>query len=214
MHTQSEQAVEAGVDFVGDGGEVGGVVFEVEAGFVDGQNFALVLGDEFFVAFVEALEVIEAHGLLVVAAAFLDLGDQMRDIAFEIDQQIREFHRLHHHIEKVHVGIEIAFGEVALGVVVGHEDIDALKDGAILDNHLFALGNVHHVLETLRQEIDLQVERSAGDVLIVILQIGVVGDGFKFRRPAVMLGQHPRESGFSAADIPGDSNVHRACVYR
>ena len=46
----SEQSEQTGVDFVGDGGEVFGVVLEVEAVGVDGQDFAFVKSPSRFIS--------------------------------------------------------------------------------------------------------------------------------------------------------------------
>ena len=132
----------------------------------------------------------------------------MRNRTLEIDQQVGQLDHLHHHPEEIHVRIVVALREIAHGHVVGYEHIDALEDGAVLDDGFAAAGDFHHVLETLREEIDLQIERPALDVLVIVFQERVVGHSLEFRGPAVVLGEHPGQRGLAAADIAGDSDVH------
>ena len=68
-----EQSVKLGVDLVGDGGEVFGAVFVVEAVGFDDEDLALVVGDPLLVAVVEVAEVLDADALIKVASALLDL---------------------------------------------------------------------------------------------------------------------------------------------
>ena len=79
------------------------------------------------------------------------------------------------------------------GFVVGHEYIDALIDGAVLDDGMVGLGDVYQVAETLFQEVHLQIERPSIDVAIVVLQIGVVVDSLEACLPSVVLSQQPRQ---------------------
>ena len=41
---------------------------------------------------------------------------------------------------------------------VGSENLGILKDGTVLDDILLTLGNLYHVVETLVEEIDLEIE--------------------------------------------------------
>ena len=133
----------------------------------------------------------------------------MRDRALEIDEQVGQFDHLHHHVEQVHVGVEIALGKIAHRHVVGHEHIDALEDGAVLDDGLGTAGDLHHVLETLGEEVHLEVERPALDVLVIVFEEGIVGHGLVFRGPSIVLGEHAGEGGLAAADVAGDSDMHQ-----
>ena len=71
---QREEAVELGIDAVGDGGEVLGAVLEVEIIGLDGQDLAVIFIDPLVITVVQAAEIFKAHGLLVVAATFLKIG--------------------------------------------------------------------------------------------------------------------------------------------
>ena len=75
---QREKAVEFGIDAVGDGGEVLGAVLEVEIVSLNCQDLAVIFIDSLVVTVVQAAEIFKAHGLLVVAATFLDLRHEVR----------------------------------------------------------------------------------------------------------------------------------------
>lgn len=74
-----EEAVELGVDFVGDCGEVFWAVFVVEVVGFDDEDFAFVVGDPLLVAVVEVAEVLDADAFLVLTAALLNLRYQSWD---------------------------------------------------------------------------------------------------------------------------------------
>ena len=70
------------------------------------------------------------------------------------------------------------------------------------------MSNFQNILETLGQEIDLQIERPPLDILVVILQVWVISDCLIFWRPAIMLRQHTSQCRLAAADISCYSDVH------
>jgi len=71
---------------------------------------------------------------------------------------------------------------------VGRKDAGILKDGTVLDNGLLRLGNLNHLLETLVQEVYLQIKRPTGHVGIEDCQLAIVIYGFEPWRPAITMG--------------------------
>ena len=126
----------------------------------------------------------------------------------EVDHQIGVFDDVEHRLEEFHIGLEIAVGEVAHGVVVGGEDIDALVDGAVLDDGVLGLGDVEQVAKSLLEKVNLKGERPAGDVGVIVFEIGVVIDGFETRFPAVVTGEKVGERCLAATHISCDGDMH------
>ena len=93
-------------------------------------------------------------------------------------------------------------------MVVGGEDVHALKDAAVLDDGLVAGVDAQNVLEALLQEEHLQGKRPSLDVLVVVAQVGVVHHGLHEGFPTVMLGEHLGQGGFTATDISCYNDVH------
>ena len=73
-----EKAEELGVNLVCDVLEVLGLVLELDLVHVDHQEAGLVVLDPVLVALVQAGDVVDADGSLVLAAALLDLRDEVR----------------------------------------------------------------------------------------------------------------------------------------
>ena len=119
----------------------------------------------------------------------------------------------HHYVVSVHVGVVIPFRQVALGVVVCYEDIDALKEGAVLDYDIVTLGDFQHVVQALLQKVHLQCKGPALDVLVVVLKIRIVGDGLKLWSPSVVPGEQCGQSSFAAADVSCYSDVHNSTKF-
>ena len=132
----------------------------------------------------------------------------MRNRRPYIYQQIRILHRRHDDVVEFHVGVEVPLGKVAHQVVVAHKNLDSFKNRPVLNYGLPAMGNCHHVLETLREEIGFEVVGPTRNVRVVVFKIGVICHGLELRRPAVMLSKHPRESRLAASYISCDTNVH------
>ena len=94
------------------------------------------------------------------------------------------------------------------------EDAGVLVDGAVLDDDVLLLGDLHHVLETLVQEVDLQVEGPPLHVFVEVGEVGVEVDGLELRGPPVVGGEHLGQRGLSAADISGDGDMHNSVYLR
>ena len=167
--------------------------------------------DEVVVAFVQSAEVFQRDGLLVVASPFLDVCHEVRERRLQIDHQLGIAHRLGHLLEQLHVGFEVAVGEVALLLVVGGEDIDPFVDAAVLDDGVRGAGNLQQVAEPLFEEVDLQCERPSRDVLIIVFKVRVIVDSLEAGLPSVMLGEHSGERCLAAPDISSYCDVHIDC---
>lgn len=128
-----EESEEGGVDAVDDGGEVCGLVLEVEVVDVDGEHSAPVfLVDEFLVELVQSLEVVDGYGLLVVPSPLLDVLYEVWHRRAQVDHQVGVAHDFCHLLEEFHVGVEVPVAEVSHGAVVGGEDIHSLIDASVL----------------------------------------------------------------------------------
>ena len=117
-------------------------------------------------------------------------------------------HQGSHNVEKIHVGLIIALREIAHGIVIRHEYINAFIERPVLDDHLVALGNLDQILEPLSKEIGLKVIRPSRNIFIIIFQVRIICDRLESRCPAIMLGQHPGKRGLPTADISSNTNMH------
>ena len=197
-----EEAEEFCIDFVDDFAEVLWVVLEVHSvGFDDEHAAFVAIEDKILVALVEALEVLQLHGLFVLASPTLDLSYQLGYGLAEIDEQVGVFGDANHEFEELHIGLEVGLGEVALPVVVLGEDIDALEDGAVLNDGVVGFGHVEHIAEALFEEEHLHGEGPAFDVAVVVLHVGVFDHGLKSFLPAIMVCEHVGEGGLAGSDI-------------
>ena len=203
-----EKSVEFGVDHVGYLLEVLRPVAELDLVGVDDQELPRVVGYPLLVFLVEPGQVVDAYGLLIVAAALLDLGDEVGDGGPEVDQQVGIAHERHHEVEEVGVVLEVPAAHQAHVVEVGGEDAGVLVDGAVLHYDFLRVRYLHHVLEPLVQEIDLEVERPPRHVLIEVGEVGVEVYRFILGRPAVMRGQKPGQGRLAAAYISCYRYVH------
>jgi len=204
----TEEAVELGVDHVGDLLEGLRVVAELTVVAIDDDEVAFVAFDPLLVAFAESLEVIDAYALLELAASLLDLCDERGYGAADVNHQVGQLDEGHHEVEEVGVVVEVAVAHVALGMEVGGKDACILENGAVLNDGFGALANLHDVLEALVQEVDLEVERPAAHVLIEIVEIGVVVDGLEACRPAVVGSKELGEGGFATTYVSCDGDMH------
>ena len=74
-----EKTKQCSVNLVDDAGKVVGGVLEVERVGIDYEHAAAILvEDEVLIAVVQVGQVVDGDGLLVVAAAFLDVLHEMR----------------------------------------------------------------------------------------------------------------------------------------
>ena len=204
-----EEAEELGIDAVDDAGEVGLPVEEIELVDLHREHLAPVfMIDEVVVTGVEVFEVVELHLLFIFPAPPLDVLHEVWYGGLEINHQVGILDDGHHRLEEVHIAVEVAVVEVSHGIVVGGEDIDALKDAAVLDDGLLGAGDVEQVAEALLEEIDLQGERPPGDVLVVVLKIWIELHGLKLRCPPIVTGEHRGERGLSTSYISCYGNMH------
>ena len=182
---------------------------EVGVVLVDNDEAAgVVLEDETLVGLVETFEVLQLYDLLIVPATLLDVADEMRHGGAEIYHQVGLVGEGYHQLEEFHIGLEVTVGHIALGVVVGGEDIHALKDGAVLNDGAASLLEVEHIAEALFEEIDFHREGPSGDVLVIVFEIGVVRHSLELRRPLVVVGEHLRQGGLAAAYVSCYDDVH------
>ena len=154
----AKQTEEVGIDVVGDLEEVGGILLEVASVAVDDYEVALVVLDPVLVSTIEAGEIVERHGLLIVASALMDVVDEVGQGTADVDHQVGEACEGNHGVEEVAVIVEVAVGHHTHVVEVGCEDTRILEDGAVLDNGFLGLRNLDHFLETLGEEVDLDIE--------------------------------------------------------
>jgi len=197
------------VDLVDDGGKVLFAMEEVHVVDLDDERLALVVvHDEVLVAAVQTLEIVDLNLLFVVASTLLDVTNEVRDAGSEVDHQVGHLDHVHHLLEELHVGLEVTIREVALFAVVGHEDIDALEDAAVLNDGVVGLVDVEDILEPLLEEVDLKRKRPSLDVVVVVLKIRIVADRLEPRFPAIMLGQHRGERGLAASYVSCNCYMH------
>ena len=209
-----EESEELGIDHVGDFLEVGGVVAELDVVAVDDEQPAFVLADPLFVALVQAFEVVDADALLEVAAALLYLFYEVGNGRFDVDHQVGQVHERDHQVEQVGIVFKVAVGHHALVVKIGGKDACVFKDGAVLNDGMFAFGNFNHFLESFVKEVDLCVERPAGHVGVEVGQIGIVVNWFKTWCPSVTVGEHFGERGLATANISCYCDMHNSLGVR
>lgn len=92
-------------------------------------------------------------------------------------------------------------------VEVGSEDVRIFIDGSILDDNSVTSLDVDDLLETVVEEIYLQVKGPAGHVLIEVVQVWVVFYIFISGFPVIMASQQVGEGGFACTNIACYSNV-------
>ena len=153
-----EDTKQVGVNLVAHELEVLRLVAKLHLITVDDHQIALVVGNPVLIALVQALQVVQTHRLLILAAAFLDLLHQVGDRRADVDHQVGHLDQRHHQLKQVLVVVEVAVAHVALTMQVGGKDARVLIDGAVLDDVDVALRDLDHLLEALVQEVDLQIE--------------------------------------------------------
>ena len=205
----AEESEELRIDLVDDGSEVVGFVFKVHTVRLDDKDASAVLAeDEVLVFVIEPLQVVNLHRLLIVPSAFLYLCDEGGYGLAQVNHHVRHLHLPFHQFEELHEGLVVAFGEVSALIVVAYEDIDTLKDRAVLHDGMGSALHCHHVLEAFLEEIRLQAERPAVDVVVIILQIRVETHALKARFPPVILRQHLGQRRLTCSYISGYRDVH------
>ena len=205
-----EKPEELGIYHAGDSLEILLLVAELVAVSVNDEEMALVILDPVLILVVQAGEIVNPDGLLILAAALLNLLYKIRDGGLQINEKVRHLHQGHHKVEEVGICLEIPRAHQTHIVEVRSEDSRILVDGPVLNDDIVGLGNLHHVLETLVQEINLEIERPSAHILIEVREIWIEIDRLVFRCPSVPGSEHPRESGLSAADVSGYCYMHDA----
>ena len=114
----------------------------------------------------------------------------------------------------MHVGLEVAVRKVAHSLVVGYKDVYSFKNRPVLNDDIVRLCNLQKVLKALSEEIGLQIVGPPFYVLIIILEIGIVGNGLEFRRSSIMLCKHSCESCLSTTDVSGYSYMHICSFFK
>ena len=91
------------------------------------------------VALVKTGDVVDPDAFLVLAPPLLDLSDEVRDRAAEVDEQVRRIHEGHHEVEKVGIVVEIPCAHEAHSVEVRRKDACIFVDCAVLYDHIVLL---------------------------------------------------------------------------
>ena len=153
-----EKSEELGIYHAGDGLEILLPVAELVAVGVNDEEMALVILYPVLILVVQAGEIVNPDGLLILASALLNLRYKIRDGGLQINEKVRHLHQGHHQVEEVGVCLEIPRTHQPHIVKVRSEYSRILVDGPVLDDHLIGLRDLHYVLETLVQEINLEIE--------------------------------------------------------
>jgi len=180
-----KQAEEFRIYLVGDLPEVFRIFLEVEVVAIYDDELAFVVLDPLLVAVVESLQVVDADALLEVASSTLDVAYEGRDAATDVNHEVGEFHQANHEVEEVGVVVEVSVAHHADVVQVRCEDLGILEDGTVLDDSVLALGYFHNIMESLVEEVYLEIERPSLHILVVVGEIWIVIDWLEVWLPAV-----------------------------
>ena len=203
-----EEAVELGIDLLGDALEVCDAGLELQIVAIDDDEFPRITLYPFLVTIVQTAEVVDADALFVVAATLGNLCAEVGDGAADVYHQVGQSDERQHEIEELAVVVEVAVAHVALGMEVRSKDACVLEDGAVLDDGVLTLGDLHDVAKALVEEIDLEVEAPAVHVLIEVVKIWVCFYWLETRRPAVTLDEQLGEGGLAAPNVSSNGNMH------
>ncbi len=205
-----EQPKELCVDFIGYELEVGGVMLEVEFIGVDDEYFSFVFIEyEIVVPLIESCQVVELHGLFVIASSFLNLCYECGYRFAQVYHEVGIWSERHHKVEEFHIGVVISVGEVSHVVVVLDEDIYSLEDRAVLYDCFVCFSDLEYIFEAFLKEIGFETKGPSWNVVVVVFEIGIEAYGFKLGFPSVVFGKHLGEGSFSCAYISSDGNMHR-----
>ena len=184
-------------------------MFKVKRVFIDHHDAAfVVIEDKVIVASIQVLKIFQLDGLFVATSTFLDIADKMWHRGAEVNHEVGQMNHLEHLAEQFHIGLVVAVTEITEIVVVLHKDVDALEDGTVLNNSVTGLLNGDEIAKALFQKIHFEVERPPLDVIIVVLQLGVIVDRLKACLPPIMTGKHAGEGRLSAANVSCYGDVH------
>ena len=100
---------------------------------------------------------------------------------------------------------------MSLPVIIGSKDVHTLIDASILNGGFREAVDFQHVPEALFQEEHLSIERPSFQILVIILQIGILHHGLVFGYPSIMVGQHPCQCGLAASYVSCYDYVHIWC---
>ena len=121
--TVLKQAVQLCVNAGNDVSEVLRIFREAVVVDINDEELTLVVAfDPLLVALIQALEVVEADGVLVRTAALLNLLDQGRHGSIQVDQQIGGTDEFLHEVKKAHVRVKVPGGHQPHVMQVGGED--------------------------------------------------------------------------------------------
>ena len=134
-----EKAEELGVDLIDNLLEVLRTVLELDAVHIKDKKLVRIVVYPVLITLVQTGNVVDPDALFVLASPLLDLADEVRDRAAEVDQQVRRVHEGHHEVEKVRIVLEVPGGHEAHTVEVRREDARVFVDCAVLDDDLVKL---------------------------------------------------------------------------
>jgi len=153
-----EKSEEFCIDLVDHLLEILRAVLELDAVYVKNKQIVLIVLDPVLVALVQTGDIIDTDALLILAAPLLNLADEIRNGTAEIDKQVRRIHERHHKVEKIGIILEIPCAHKPHTVKVRRKDTCVFIDGAVLDDDIVLLGDIHNILEPLVEEINLKIE--------------------------------------------------------
>ena len=185
-----EEAEELGINLVDDISKLLGIMLEVEVIHLYYQHPTLILvHNEIIVEKIDSLKIIDRHLLLVVTASFLNILHKMWYRRTEINHQFGISTTSIIDSEEFHIGIEVALVHITHLSIIGLKDIHALKMVRSLNDSLLTMLNLKQILESLLLQIeDLHIESPSGDVLVIVIDVGILCHWLQVLFPAVMLG--------------------------
>src|SRR5690606_19514971 len=185
-----EKVVEFQVNLVRNHGKVLHPPYEIQVIHIDRQYLSeIVRRNPFLVALIEVPEIVQAHGVLKIATAFLDIGHQFGDIRLQVDQQIRWSCHVDHGSVQIEIACIISFTHQSCTVQVVRKNVSVFVYGSVLNYSGVTLLNLLNLPEPCIEEVDLQVKRPARHVIVKIAQVGIFIYRLVQGCPAVMLSQ-------------------------
>ena len=182
--------------------QIPGSVDEIKViAFDDEQRASSIMSDPALVVLVQLLEVFALNALFKGASAPRNLLDQGVDRRPEVNHQIGRLEIIGHDLEQGRIVTVVAIVHLANVMQVSGEDLGVLIDRAILDDRLAGFRHALMMLEPVRQEVDLEMERPPFHVAIKVGEVRIVIDRFEIRVPAKPIGEEPRKGGLTGADI-------------
>jgi hypothetical protein len=196
-----EQAKQFGVDEIGNLAEILRIIGKLQGVAIDDDESALVILDPFLVTVVQPLEIVDADALLEISASLLDVLHEGRDTALDVNHQVWKLHQTDHQIEEIGIVLEIPVAHHADIVEIWGKDARILEDGSILHDGLLRTGNLHHIVESLVQKVNLKIERPSLHILVIIGKVWIVIYRLEVCLPAISLGKHLGQGSLAASYI-------------